>query len=101
MYADSSTKQEKLDKDWFHGNTSFARMTRTGVIKRGSLPHLLTREIEKGKKMTLDAKYEQNVSTDYKNIMERLAWYNIDEVSAQTLRAFPSMKSAHRFFELP
>jgi len=73
---------EKLDKDWFYGDTSFARMTRTGVIKRGSLTHLLTREIEKGKKMTLDAKYEQNVPTDYKNITERLAWYNIDEGSA-------------------
>jgi hypothetical protein len=32
--------------------------------------------------MTLDAKYEQNVPTDYKNITERLAWYNIDEGSA-------------------
>jgi hypothetical protein len=65
-------------------------MTRTGVIKRGSLTHLLTREIEKGKKMILDAKYEQNVPTDYKNITERLAWYNIDEGSAQILRALPN-----------
>ena len=65
---------------------------RTGVIKRGSLTNRLTREIEKGVDMTLDAKYEQNVPTDYTNIMEPLAWCNIDEISAQFHRALPNQE---------
>jgi len=42
--------------------------------------------------MTLDAKYEQNVPTDYNNIMERVAWISIDEISAQFLRALPNQE---------
>jgi len=42
--------------------------------------------------MTLDAKYEQNVPTDYTNIMERVAWFSIDEISAQFLQALPNQE---------
>jgi len=35
-------------------------------------------------------KFKQNVPTDYNNNMERLAWFNHDEISKQFLRALPN-----------
>ena len=42
--------------------------------------------------ITLDSKDEQNAPTDFTNIMEHLAWFNIDDISAQFLRALPNQE---------
>ena len=40
----------------------------------------------------MDEKYEQKVPTSYTNIMERLAWFNIDKINAQFLRDLPDQE---------
>ena len=79
-----------LDSDLFHNVTAFAGFTADGKIKRGSITKRITTEIEKGEKLSLVAKFKQNVPTDYNNNMERLAWFNHDEISQQFLRALPN-----------
>ena len=76
--------------DLFHNSTAFAGFTAHGRIKRGSITKRLIAEIEKGKKLSLVARFKQNVPTDYNNNMERLAWFNHDEISQQFLKAIPN-----------
>ena len=50
--------ENKLDKDLFHGNTSFAGLTNEGVINKGSLTkRLIEQETEKGVKIALQSKF--------------------------------------------
>jgi len=64
-----------LDSDLFHNVTIFAGFTTQGRMKRGSTTKRITTEIKKGEKLSLVAKFKQNVLTDYNNNMERLAWF--------------------------
>ena len=86
---------KKLNKELFYGNTSFAGLTRTGVIKRGSTTKRLMEEIKNGVKISLDVEYEQNLPIHYKHIMEGLAWFNIAEISAQFLQALPNQEGTY------
>jgi len=79
-----------LDSDLFHNVTAFVGFTTQGKMKRGSTTKRITTEIEIGEKLSLVAKFKQNVPTDYNNNMERLAWFNRDETSQQFLRALPN-----------
>jgi len=58
--------------------SAFVDFTADGKIKEGSITKRITTEIEKGEKLSLVAKFKQNVPTDYNNNMERLAWFNHD-----------------------
>ena len=75
----------KLNSELFHNIPTFAGFTADGIIKQGSITKRLTSEIEKGIKLLLVAKFKQNVQTDYNHNMERLAWFNHDEISQQFL----------------
>jgi len=87
MMSDFKSNQEYdtvnniLDSDLFHNVTVFVGFTVDGKIKRGSITKRITTEIEKGEKLSLVARFKQNVPTDYNNNMERLAWFNHDEIS--------------------
>ena len=93
MLSDFNSNQEYdadnniLDPDLFHNVTAFAGFAADGKIKGDSITNRITTEIEKGEKLSLVAKFKQNVPTDYNNNMERLAWFNHDEISQQFLRA--------------
>jgi len=79
-----------LNSDLFRNSTIFTGFTAQGRIQRGSITQRLTAEIEKGNKLSLMARFKTNVPTDYNNNMERLAWFNHDEISQQFPRALPN-----------
>ena len=67
--VDHFDTNKKPNNKLFHGNTSFAGLKHTSAIKtRGSTTKQLTEEIEKGVKIILDAKYEQNPSKTFLQI---------------------------------
>jgi len=50
----------------------------------------LSRDLEGGTKEHLDLMYTQNEEGCFNHNMERLSWFNTDEISIQCLRALPN-----------
>jgi len=50
----------------------------------------LSKDLEDATKEHLDRIYTQNEEGHFNNNIERLSWYNTDEISIQCLRALPN-----------
>jgi len=76
--------------DVLHNDSSFAGFTLNGEIKQGSITQCLSKDLEDATKEHLDRIYTQNEEGHFNHNMERLSWYNTDEISTQCLRALPN-----------
>ena len=76
--------------DLLHNDSSFAGFTLNGEIKQGSITQCLSKDLEDATKEHLDRIYTQNEEGHFNHNMERLSWYNTDEISTQCLRALPN-----------
>ena len=71
-----------------HNDSSFAGFTLNGEIKQWiSITQCLSKDLEDATKEHLNRIYIQNEDGYFHHNMERLSWYNTDEVSIQCLRA--------------
>ena len=62
----------------------------SGWIKQGLITQCLSEDLEDAAKEHLDRIYIQNQDENFHHNMERLSWYNTDEISIQCLRALPN-----------
>ena len=76
--------------DLLHNDSSFAGFTLNGEIKQGSITQCLSKDLEDATKEHLDRVYILNEDGHFHHNMERLSWYNTDEISIQCLRALPN-----------
>jgi len=75
--------------DVLYNVSNFAGFT-NGEIKQGSITQCLSKDLEDMAKTQLDLIYTQNEVVCFNHAMERLSWYNTDEISIQCLRALPN-----------
>ncbi len=76
--------------DLLHNDSSFAGFTLNGAIKQGSITQCLSKDLDDASKEHLDRIYTQNEGENFHHNMERLSWYNTDEISIRCLRALPN-----------
>ena len=76
--------------DLLHNDSRFAGFTLNGEIKQGSITQFLSKDLEDATKEHLDRIFIQNEDGNFHHNMERLSWYNTDEISIQCLRALPN-----------
>jgi len=75
-----------------HNDSIFAGFTLNREIKQGSTTQCLSTDLEDATKEHLDRIYTQNEEGHFNHNMERLSWYNTDEISIQCLRALPKQR---------
>ena len=78
-----------LSSDVLHNDSNFAGFTLNGEIEQGSITQCLSKDLEDATKEHLDLVYTKTEEGCFNHKMERLSWYNTDEISIQCLRALP------------
>jgi len=76
--------------DALHNDSSFAGFTLNEKDKAGINIQRLSKDLEDATKEHIDRIYTQNEEGHFNYNMERLSWYNTDEISMQCLRALPN-----------
>jgi len=72
--------------DVLQNDSNFAGFTLNGEMKQGSITQCLSKDLEDATKEHIDLIYTQNEEGCFNHNMERLSWYNTDEI----LRALPN-----------
>ena len=70
----------RTSSDLIHTDSSFAGFTLNGEIKQGSITQCLSKDLEDATKERLDRIYTHNEEGHFNHNMERLSWYDTDEI---------------------
>jgi len=81
---------EKTYHQVIYYTTSFSGFTLNGEIKQGSITQCLSKDLDVVTKENLDRIFIQKENGNFHHNMERLSWYNTDEISTECLRALPN-----------